>query len=182
MGKTLETMKGKTTRKEQRFIRKYLENKLDKTEAVKSAYDVSTDASARAIASQNLQKPRVIAMLEKLQNQIDYASNIKLEHLVNESSDMALDHSLPPSVRLNALELTAKLTGNFVEKRENKNFDESRKISAEDIKKMSAEDILSVFKLSSQGVKVAKEEEKVKTNEETNKDVLQSHKETHNDR
>ena len=54
----------KLTKKQKDFAKAYLETGVGNLSVKEAKYDVSTDESARAIASQNLTKPNVIAYLE----------------------------------------------------------------------------------------------------------------------
>lgn len=65
-------MSRKITPKQKDFADKYLETGNGSL-AVKESYDVTTDESARAIASQNLTKPNVV---EYLQSKADRAAEI----------------------------------------------------------------------------------------------------------
>jgi len=52
------------TKKQKDFAKSYLETGRGNLAVIEAGYEVSTDESARAIASQNLTKPNVIAYLE----------------------------------------------------------------------------------------------------------------------
>ena len=73
MSQTTRTKLHKLTKKQKGFVNDYLETGNGSL-AAKGNYNVSTDESARAIASQNLTKPAVVAYLEE--NAQTVASNI----------------------------------------------------------------------------------------------------------
>jgi phage terminase small subunit len=168
MGKTKETLLGLPTKKEQLFCRKLLEYKYDSARAVRAAYKVNSDKSAISIAAQNLNKQRVKDYIAKLEAKNIEKSDITIEELITEAVFIVRDRTLRPQERLSAIELTAKLTGHFIERRENKNFDESRKVTKGELAKLSKDELmdtmLELFKVSAQGVGVERKEEKTGDN------------------
>lgn len=93
------------TKKQRKFVNEYAEGKPGNLAVVEAGYKVSTDESARAIASQNLTKPKIQEELKVL----GFDSN-NAKRVVGEILN---DETVEPQHRLKASELVFKVGGDF---------------------------------------------------------------------
>lgn len=116
--------KGKTgpkphvlTEAELAFVRAVLEG-LTQTEAARRAGYRGNDVALATSGSRLARKPSVIAELARRRAILDAKSNMTREARLALVEQMVLDTKLEPRDRLKALELRAKMGGDFVERRQ----------------------------------------------------------------
>lgn len=127
---TTVTKRPPKTIKEKRFVKEYLKSG-NATEAAAKVYDVSNLNSAHAIGSQNLQRLTISDELDKigltdskiasvLLDAIDAQKTVSSYNTNREANAETDDFIDIPDwqARLKAIEITAKMKGHFIEKRD----------------------------------------------------------------
>lgn len=93
------------TKKQKIFVKEYIQNNGNGTQAALEAYDTESERVAAVIASENLTKPDIKNYLEEIGFTSDNAKEVVAEILSDESNE--------PKDRLKAAEMIFKVHGDF---------------------------------------------------------------------
>lgn len=106
----------KTTLKQKKFIKEYLENGGNGTQAALAVYDTKDPNIAKVIASENLTKPNiresVIASLEAVG-----LSDVCISEMLRKATESGIGQKATNSDTLRGIELMLKLKGAFPDKK-----------------------------------------------------------------
>jgi len=107
----------KPTLKQRRFIKAYVQNGGNATQAALEAYDTTYD-TARVIGCENLTKPNIKRVIDRLMEVVELSTKDSLRAIKDALS--ATDRNFHPDhrVRLNAAVLALKLKGAYPQNRQ----------------------------------------------------------------
>lgn len=93
------------TKKQRKFVNEYADTGIGNLAVKEAGYNVSTDESARVIASQNLTKPEIQEELKKLGFDSNNAKRV--------ISEILNDETIEPKDRIKAAENVFKVHGDY---------------------------------------------------------------------